>query len=514
MLTIALTLVAGRYHATPWGHHANEGQVEWPPTPWRLARALASVAYQRRPDGPGQTTRDLLVRLASTPPQFRLPPATVAHLRHYMPLAAADKKRGVEKTTKVLDAFAAVDRHSDATILVHWPDLELTDADRADLEELCTALGYLGRAESWVDARVVEQPPDRIDAHPVEGGAAAGAVPVALLASEADFGAWLAGLKRGGRPPKGTPQSRWDALTIDSLVLHAQKWSKAPGLRAQAYTVTRRLVPPPPRRRPVPADRPRVAVYALHNRVLPRIEDALVLGELTHRALVARSDGLPIFTGRNADETPMKGHRHARYLPLSRGGRGVDTLLVTCRDGFDPEAVAALTGLTSLPRTDGRGSRDDGDRWALTLVGLGTPGDFAHAHDRAGQVGLVALASGTEWVTATPFVAPRHPKKRRGEVVRDGVLDQVWRAWERHLARLAEDTGEPAPTVLDVDFDGLRREGLRWAGRFQRERRRGGGCRGPGHGHALRVRLSAPITGPVSLGYAAHFGLGVFIPVG
>ncbi len=512
MLTIALTLLAGRYHATPWGHHANEGQVEWPPSPWRLARALASVAFLHRPDGPSAATRSLLVRLASTAPVYSLPAVTTAHLRHYMPLAKLDK--GTEKTTKVLDAFAAVDRSGDATILVHWPDVALTEAERADLAALCDGLGYLGRAESWVEACVVDASPDRIDARPTTDLHHPDSLAVGMLAAEEAFSEWLADLQHAGKLPKDTPKTRWAALTIDSGVLHGARWSQAPGLVQAAY----RLSPSRPPIRGlgdvVPQHPPRVALYTLHNRVLPRVEDALVLGELMHLALVARSDGHPVFTGRAADGLPLQGHRHARVLALSRQSHGIDTIAVTCRDGFDGPAVKALTGLTSLPRTDGRASRDDGDRWRLTLVGLGQAETFASTHAAPSALRLTALGTGQEWVTATPYVAPRHPKVRRGVVVRDGVLEQARLAWERHLARWSEDHGVEAPEVLSVDFDGPEREGRRWAGRFKRERHHGHGRRGPGHGYAVRVRLSSPISGPVSLGYAAHFGLGVFVPVG
>jgi len=30
-VTIKLNFPAGRYHATPWGRHVNEGVAEWPP---------------------------------------------------------------------------------------------------------------------------------------------------------------------------------------------------------------------------------------------------------------------------------------------------------------------------------------------------------------------------------------------------------------------------------------------------------------------------------------------------
>ena len=47
MITLAFRFFGGRYHATPWGHHVNEGLVEWPPSPWRLLRALLSCGYTR-----------------------------------------------------------------------------------------------------------------------------------------------------------------------------------------------------------------------------------------------------------------------------------------------------------------------------------------------------------------------------------------------------------------------------------------------------------------------------------
>ena len=47
---IKLKFPAGRYHATPWGRHVNEGVPEWPPSPWRLLRALVAVWKRTCPD--------------------------------------------------------------------------------------------------------------------------------------------------------------------------------------------------------------------------------------------------------------------------------------------------------------------------------------------------------------------------------------------------------------------------------------------------------------------------------
>ena len=52
MPTLQLRFPGGRYHATPWGHHVNEGLIEWPPSPWRLLRALIACGFSsQRLDG-------------------------------------------------------------------------------------------------------------------------------------------------------------------------------------------------------------------------------------------------------------------------------------------------------------------------------------------------------------------------------------------------------------------------------------------------------------------------------
>ena len=82
MPTLQLTFPGGRYHATPWGHHVNEGLIEWPPSPWRLMRALlacgfSKLGWEEVPD----LARQLIEKLAGTLPSFQLPQASAAHSR-------------------------------------------------------------------------------------------------------------------------------------------------------------------------------------------------------------------------------------------------------------------------------------------------------------------------------------------------------------------------------------------------------------------------------------------------
>src|SRR5260370_35898748 len=116
MPTVLLRFPAGRYHATPWGHHVNEGLVEWPPSPWRLLRSLIACGYPTQ----GWTEvspigRTLIESLAATLPRYRLPPASLAHSRHFMPIGVLENGR--EKTTLVFDAWADV---GDGALAVRW----------------------------------------------------------------------------------------------------------------------------------------------------------------------------------------------------------------------------------------------------------------------------------------------------------------------------------------------------------------------------------------------------------
>ena len=149
MPTVLLRFPGGRYHATPWGHHVNEGQIEWPPCPWRLLRALIATGYAKLGwDVVPPAGRRLIEALASTLPAYQLPTASAAHSRHYMPLGLLDKGR--EKTTLVFDAWANVGK---GAMAIRW-GCELDEEAITVLSDLVAHLGYLGRSESWVEGRV------------------------------------------------------------------------------------------------------------------------------------------------------------------------------------------------------------------------------------------------------------------------------------------------------------------------------------------------------------------------
>src|SRR5262249_18407136 len=158
---IKLTFPGGRYHATPWGRHVNEGVPEWPPSPWRLLRALVAVWKRTCPDFSEAQVRRILEPLIH-PPRFQLPPHRVAHTRHYMPW----EKKGPADGTPLSDTFVRGGRRD--PLFIGWPGAEMPADDGTALSKLLGNLSSLGRAEGWVHAELLDGTVD-LPLGPAEG---------------------------------------------------------------------------------------------------------------------------------------------------------------------------------------------------------------------------------------------------------------------------------------------------------------------------------------------------------
>ena len=153
--TLAIRFPLGRYHATPWDRSVNEGTTEWPPSPWRLLRALVATWYTRWPELPAPDLDALLDSLGDLP-SYRTPPTRPGHTRHYLP--DLDHKKGEPGGTDLtLDPFLSVPRSNE--LLVSW-DADLPAGQRDTLAKLAELLPYLGRADSICEARLLDSAPD------------------------------------------------------------------------------------------------------------------------------------------------------------------------------------------------------------------------------------------------------------------------------------------------------------------------------------------------------------------
>jgi CRISPR-associated protein Csb2 len=274
-ITIKLRFPAGKFHATPWGRHVNEGVAEWPPSPWRLLRALVAVWRRTRRDISTEDMKRLLEPLLAAP-EFSLPPYRVAHTRHYMPW----EKKGPLDRTMVFDTFVSVSRNDE--VLMHWADAEVSSADQRLLSLLLENLCSFGRAESWVDAELTDDSREW-NCAPSAGVSDPVSVfcpdPLSALSDEHFPVPDAKALKRGLKPEAllfDCP--RWH-LCLDTQIIHNERWPIVPGARWVNYLRPREFVAHRAAAKLVRRSNPTVARFVLDGPVLPLVTETLRVGE-------------------------------------------------------------------------------------------------------------------------------------------------------------------------------------------------------------------------------------------
>ncbi len=527
MTVIELRFLVGRFHATPWGRHVNEGSVEWPPSPWRILRSLIATWFLKaRCDVTETALRDLLGHLANHVPGFHLPKATASHTRHYLPVVEGKN----EKTTKVFDTFIQI-APSDS-VLVVW-ETDLPPDELTALRVLAERLGYLGRAESLVEARVrTEMDGKAVNAQPLVEGqtVASNAELVRLLSplSHADYETWrsdfLAKIAPSEEPAQLTakkktapkklktpdlPSDLFSALHADTGDLQAAGWTLPPGARWINYTRPSDAFAPASRAPKASGKSvPTVARYAIASTVSPRITQAVSVANRVHDALCKWSDqgsgSAPVFTGLDAEGKPTsENHRHAHVFCEANGQRDAIThITVWAEMGFDENACLALRRLNKVW---GHGGHD----LRLVLIGIGQPATFPDCK-------LFGVSK--VWRSATPFVSTRHAKKfRDGRPKIDAASGWQIGTAPHDLLRLLNLNPETAGASVRRDREihvGSTPDprSLRCL-QFQTTRHDGGGRHGHSIGESLSITFPKRISGPLAVGYSSHFGLGLFVSV-
>lgn len=452
----------GRYHATPWGRHVNEGAIDWPPAPWRILRALYATWKTRLPGLDEGLVHAVLDSLAQ-PPEYVLPPYAESHTRHYMP--DTEHRPDVSPSTdKAIDAFAVFPR--DDSVVVRWA-AELDADQREVLGLLVSRVPYLGRAESLCAGRL-------------------------LADEEVPEGRWL-GPRAGGTTGPATrllvPDRPLDveALTVRTTDVRGQRRLDPPGTHWVRYeaaepSAAARWSPSPPS---MEAD---AAVWALSAPALPSSLAAVAIGDALRQAAMSWYGRLhdggasPTLSGKSPDGAPLSDHLHAHYLALDLDGdRLLDHVLVWAPGGFDAADIAALSEVPELARL---GFVSDFRACRLGLEALGA----------VEQVAPEVCGPSRAWESFTPFAPARHGKRRVpwGEHVREEVYRELGYR------------GIPAPVEVTL----LRGSWLA----FRRHRPVKEQLRDARRATGVRIEFDEPVRGPIVLGALSHFGLGVFLP--
>lgn len=534
MITLSIRFLAGRFHATQWGRHVNEGVPEWPPSPWRILRCLIATWKTKCPDLDETLAESILRKLAAAP-DFVLPPATVSHTRHYMPW----DKNYPGHTTLVFDTFVALP--STAKVLVSWPEAMLTAEERSALFDWLKGVGYLGRAESWCEMRLVDETDAPagyncrpfIDLNPEKHTEIVRVhcpdPDTAFLSTHTPKFTSSSG-KGKSKVTIETPQYDPDwHICGETLWHHAEKWAEAPGSKWIRYTRQTDCfkLASSPRKRNKPKPRPpQVARLALDSTVLPLTTETLSVAESARIALMSRYGWITkqgdikgkseIFSGKDAAGNRLSHHGHCRYLPTDEDGDGrLDHLTLIAEDGFGDDELAAIH---SLRKIKSRKREESGHDLGVLLLGTGTL-------DGSQPTSSGPAATSATWISATPYLSHRHPKthgrkKDKPEELTSHTAFTEARIRE-DLARLLDRRGDLKGLQLDqikiellADENGVYRIGTRRQRpiEFQRFRQKHGDDGGKRRCGAFTITFPRKVPGPICLGHSCYYGMGLFLP--
>jgi CRISPR-associated protein Csb2 len=492
----------GRFHATPWRVNPfDDPHGEWPPSPWRLVRAVTARWYQWAREA--ETKPDLAQleklqgALCKSTYVFHLPPDARkgSPLRQYHPTEfgwrpAQKKKAGTRSygTSLVQDNYWCVPPESPVWWFIDgdmW-----TDDLRALLAQCLERMTYFGRAETLTRVSLVESADDipapncrLVDKR------APGAAPVLSPLKEATRddierttdspeamkravppGAqWLYAVRPSplaSRERRRVPAHRPDC----HLLQFALGWNVAPDSRAVARLTSRF----------------RGAVL----RELLRIRSGGACS-LWHRAPHDLRDKVRLVAGKDAVGRVLRGHQHAEFLAWCENGAPTRLLVWRSKLPFDEGEQQAILAAAAR-ELSWAAPGDDAEAWKLHLVPLDGAVPPPPGFDGTGSA---------TWESVTPYVPPRHYLRNGKPRPRESIEQQVRR--ELVLRGYTQSAN-----VLRVEVARHRWVSVHLPRREAARR----SVIGDRLGYDLRIVFEQSVHGPLRLGHSSSFGLGLFRP--
>lgn len=481
---IEVELRSGRYHAHVWGE-AQFGMAgpEWPPSPWRLLRALASSWFSARPHASSAQVRDRLLETLgrSGPPEIWLPRTSVHELRYYQPVRLGASDRVFHH-----DHFAVPEGGR------FWFRFatSLPTAQRALLAKLLERLRYFGRSESRASLRLVnhDRPPDGVFSIVARGDSVQHTSVTGyrrVLCTTPDFRAcdlWSLG-GDDGSSKDGHPRHLVDELVERKKPLPCgARWVEYALPAAALVHEIRPRVSGSPTAPDVDVTEIR---YRLNRRIAIPLRGLVAIARAFRDAAVdlhrARGGRIStVLSGRDVAGAMVRGHQHAYYLPRLRPGAvTIEELVVRVPGGrLTRLELDALLGVGPI--------RGGGPGYPITVVPEAVVAEAAPA------------TPARRWRSATPFLPPRRHRRGRGETF---VEEQVIQCVETLCGR------QPTSVQIIPGPGGLGSVSSLLAHEYSVERRWTLTRR---LGFWLELSFDQPVVIDRGLGADAHFGAGQF----
>jgi len=475
MIYIRIQFHTNQYQACAWGNLHAEGVIDWPPAPWRILRSIAAGAYNVNLSEKYQPIlKALLHKLASAQPSYTLPPTT--YIQHRSPRPQVNLKTAKVGSGKTLYSAGLLMSNQQHDLYVHW-SVTLAEIEELVLGLCLSGLTYFGRKESVATLSLVETAPAP-NAEPDAQGT--------RIVAIAD--------------PDLNADTLWNALNLSAHENYGVNRSAVfPGIRWATYRINQHQLQVQQQ-----ADEqqrtPSVTLAVSGSPKLP-FNLALLLTHRLHQVLISYCPA-PIFTGQEMGEPSRKhGHTIFQCLP-DRTGRYIEQVRLYSYSGYSSEALAAIASSSKLPGVA------RGYDISLAIADLGS-------NEKAAE----------DWISSTPFFLSRFPAVRRGKprmlsehYQKDGPEHQVlqylqylpwlnlqgtptYQEHEGNLVLCLDD--EVAAIVSCQPFPGF----WKWESECRQGKKAGR------VGYQVRLKFATMVTGPIILGYAAHYGLGAMIPL-
>ncbi|MBX7120715.1 MAG: type I-U CRISPR-associated protein Cas5/Cas6 [Opitutaceae bacterium] len=552
MTTIQLTFPWGRFYATPWGINASRlREPEWPPSPWRLLRALVSAWFRAHAgQEPSSDYIALIETLARELPLISTGKVSFGQTVHWQPnyggAGTEDKAEAVYKNTRHENHFAAVP----GPLYFRWQGVSLSPSQESLLKSLLAEITYFGRAESICNAELcdTEQPTTEICwCVPTNGRKISSTCRDVFCPKPDDFEFADLWSKRGDpsrSDMKNAPPHLGDRLLSTNMQADGGAWRsyQMPDGWPHKFIV-RTPRSPNVKITSEPCDGPKVAHYlrfSLQCRVPIASKFTVPLAEMFrdsanyHLCKVhgdrARS---PALLGIGA----TKGHQHAFYLPMAHDKtlpRMLTDLHIWCPMGLTRAEVDVLLRIRRLSWGNGHYPVNP----VLVAMGHEPPEDVRFGRGTSGKNPPTSRI----WQSATPFVPPGHfftggktnprlkvnalPETQLCKALRDaGVLQPatIQRLSAFQHPSVPHHPVETAPPLPDWDIvrapDGMESDKVPLSDAIEAIAHRNGSNsdRVPNHrriGFFFQITFDERTALPMpSFGCSSHFGLGLFLPV-
>lgn len=457
MITIKIKFESNRYSATPWDNNVNENIPEWPPSIYRLYRAMIDSWY-RRTDYTEEQVIKVFSVLTATMPCYKIPEYTSSYTVSFMNIKTGTNI-ALSESSLIYNPFINI---NEPLYIVY--NMDIDEESRAILNKILNGINFLGRSESWVSMSLTDEE-IKCNFMPSENGSFY--VPVA---TKVDTN-WLKDMEQltsntvKSNLPRTMKIIRYDFTgpldTGKQKIIHKESHLKS-------------------------------VIYELSSVYLPSIYDTLIISDKIHKLLISKGIKLYVhnfekFSGRKDDGTLLKGHRHLYILPLDIDKDGkIDHILLKGKENLNADEISVIENIHALYM--------EKRKIQLTPVGYYSNNNY-----------LKNFPSSRNWISATPVIFSRHYKKNKGTFYQ-WMYNELVTELKFHSV-ISDDKELEKVELLEY----IKRNSRKYYWLNYRRSRKDEPENGA---YGFKLIFKNEISGPFAIGTNAHYGLGLFMPTG